>query len=257
MTDWTDETITRLRQLWAEGLSAAEIGRRLRTTRNAVTGKARRLNLDGRPSPIPPPKPGRNSRVTPWSLERDAYLREHYPRRTGGTCGYCDGAVVALNALPGPIPVLTGKSVMWHARNVLHLRRLGAVTNAAKARGACNRRRRPSPAVRPACAPIPRPVGSGRQTPPPGTGLPPPRPDVEATAASATAEASSSPGGVRALRPRPCCWPIGGEGRAMRMCDAPVLLRQGDGCLVATSYCAEHTARAYVRRCKPAVEEAL
>ena len=43
----------------------------------------------------------------------------------------------------------------------------------------------------------------------------------------------------------------------MRMCDAPVLLRQGDGCLVATSYCAEHTARVYIRRRGPAVAAAL
>lgn len=50
--EWTDETITRLRSLWAEGLSTAEIGRRLNISKNAVVGKAHRLSLPARPSPI-------------------------------------------------------------------------------------------------------------------------------------------------------------------------------------------------------------
>ena len=50
--DWTDETIVRLRSLWDEGHSTAEIGRRLGVTKNAVVGKAHRLNLPARPSPI-------------------------------------------------------------------------------------------------------------------------------------------------------------------------------------------------------------
>lgn len=50
--EWTDETIAKLRTLWAEGLSTAEIGRRLNISKNAVVGKAHRLNLPSRPSPI-------------------------------------------------------------------------------------------------------------------------------------------------------------------------------------------------------------
>ena len=50
--DWTDETIARLRALWDEGHSTAEIGRRLGVTKNAVVGKAHRLSLPPRPSPI-------------------------------------------------------------------------------------------------------------------------------------------------------------------------------------------------------------
>lgn len=50
--EWTEETISRLRSLWAEGLSTAEIGRRLNISKNAVVGKAHRLNLPSRPSPI-------------------------------------------------------------------------------------------------------------------------------------------------------------------------------------------------------------
>ncbi|NHN87369.1 GcrA family cell cycle regulator [Acetobacter conturbans] len=50
--EWTDETIARLKALWQEGLSTAEIGRQLGITKNAVVGKAHRLALPPRPSPI-------------------------------------------------------------------------------------------------------------------------------------------------------------------------------------------------------------
>jgi GcrA cell cycle regulator len=50
--DWTDEAIARLRALWDEGHSTAEIGRRMQVSKNAVVGKAHRLNLPARPSPI-------------------------------------------------------------------------------------------------------------------------------------------------------------------------------------------------------------
>lgn len=49
---WNNETISQLRELWAQGLSTAEIGRRLGVTKNAIVGKAHRLDLDARPSPI-------------------------------------------------------------------------------------------------------------------------------------------------------------------------------------------------------------
>jgi GcrA cell cycle regulator len=50
--EWAEETIIRLRSLWDEGLSTAEIGRRLGVSKNAVVGKAHRLDLPARPSPI-------------------------------------------------------------------------------------------------------------------------------------------------------------------------------------------------------------
>lgn len=50
--DWTPEAIEALRGYWAEGHSTAEIGRRMGISKNAVVGKAHRLNLPPRPSPI-------------------------------------------------------------------------------------------------------------------------------------------------------------------------------------------------------------
>jgi GcrA cell cycle regulator len=56
--EWNDTIITELRGLWAEGLSTAEIGRRLGISKNAVVGKAHRLDLSPlpmRPAPMPMP----------------------------------------------------------------------------------------------------------------------------------------------------------------------------------------------------------
>ncbi|MGH7119641.1 MAG: GcrA family cell cycle regulator [Acetobacteraceae bacterium] len=50
--EWTEELITHLQALWGEGRSSAEIGRAIGMTKNAVIGKAHRMNLPSRPSPI-------------------------------------------------------------------------------------------------------------------------------------------------------------------------------------------------------------
>jgi GcrA cell cycle regulator len=50
--EWSEDAIGRLRMLWTEGHSTAEIGRRLGISKNAVVGKAHRLDLPSRPSPI-------------------------------------------------------------------------------------------------------------------------------------------------------------------------------------------------------------
>ena len=50
---WTDERVNQLKQLWGEGKTAAEIAKMLGgVTRNAVIGKAHRLKLSGRVSPL-------------------------------------------------------------------------------------------------------------------------------------------------------------------------------------------------------------
>ncbi len=49
---WTDVAKARLRNLWDEGLSTAEIGRRLNVSKNSVIGQAHRLALPKRPCPI-------------------------------------------------------------------------------------------------------------------------------------------------------------------------------------------------------------
>ena len=56
MTDtanaWTEERLQKLRELWDEGLSITQIGDALGVSRNAIAGKAHRMGLPKRPSPI-------------------------------------------------------------------------------------------------------------------------------------------------------------------------------------------------------------
>ncbi len=49
---WTDAQIADLKRLWAAGHSTSQIGTILGVSRNAVIGKAHRLKLPARPSPI-------------------------------------------------------------------------------------------------------------------------------------------------------------------------------------------------------------
>src|SRR6478736_7987668 len=52
---WTDERIEQLRQMWQAGMTASQIAEALTgVSRNAVIGKAHRLGLESRPSPVKP-----------------------------------------------------------------------------------------------------------------------------------------------------------------------------------------------------------
>ena len=49
---WDDQNVFRLKELWDQGLPTAQIGKLLGFTKNAVVGKAHRIGLERRPSPI-------------------------------------------------------------------------------------------------------------------------------------------------------------------------------------------------------------
>jgi len=55
---WTDERIEQLKALWSKGMTASQIADELGgVSRNAVIGKAHRLGLQSRPSPVKPNEP--------------------------------------------------------------------------------------------------------------------------------------------------------------------------------------------------------
>ncbi len=63
---WTDERIERLKEMWSRGMTASHIADDLGgVSRNAVIGKAHRLGLQSRPSPVKPnePAPAPRARV--------------------------------------------------------------------------------------------------------------------------------------------------------------------------------------------------
>ena len=49
---WDETNVARLKELWDQGLPTAQIGKLLGFTKNAVVGKAHRIGLERRPSPI-------------------------------------------------------------------------------------------------------------------------------------------------------------------------------------------------------------
>ncbi len=105
--DWNEETIARLRAMWDEGLTTAEIGRRLGVTKNAVVGKSHRLLLPPRPSPIRRMPAGQTPRPQ--------------PRRTvGPTLPPLQHAARGPVPVPVPIPVPVSVSVL--GRPVLTVR---------------------------------------------------------------------------------------------------------------------------------------
>ena len=87
--EWDNEVIARLRLLWTEGHSTAEIGRRIGVSKNAVVGKAHRLELPPRPSPI-----HRNSEKSP---RRRPARRVH-----GATLPVLAAALPPMPVLPPP-----------------------------------------------------------------------------------------------------------------------------------------------------------
>jgi GcrA cell cycle regulator len=87
--EWDDEAIQKIRALWAEGHSTAEIGRRMGVSKNAIVGKAHRLVLPPRPSPI------RRDSAAPRPPKRPAI-----PRFSGPTLPQM------ANPAPLPAPLL-------------------------------------------------------------------------------------------------------------------------------------------------------
>lgn len=115
--DWTNEAIERLRALWAEGHSTAEIGRRMGISKNAVVGKAHRLDLPARPSPIrrdpATPRPvatGRRPTLPPLRATMPAPPRREEPKPAAPT-------ILALPPKPSSVvrafPRASSKACCW------------------------------------------------------------------------------------------------------------------------------------------------
>ena len=83
---WTDERIERLKQMWHDGATASQIADELGgVSRNAVIGKAHRLGLEQRPSPVKPGEEKEMKKAAPAASLRPRLpecLRSALRRRT-------------------------------------------------------------------------------------------------------------------------------------------------------------------------------
>lgn len=94
---WTDERVTRLAKLWAEGLSASQIANDLGgVTRNAVIGKVHRMGLSGRDKPAG--KSGAASRRKSTTRHNGATSKGNTPRsRTRTTTRTVGNTVIKVD----------------------------------------------------------------------------------------------------------------------------------------------------------------
>lgn len=224
--EWTDETIARLRDLWSQGLSTAEIGRQLSITKNAVVGKAHRLGLPPRPSPI------RNRKAK----DGDATTTEATPRRKSPSRAKATEAVAS--------------DLFTDSKDAAASKATSDVVEKAAAKPATPVRKA-SPAAPEAAKATPQPVAPARPVPaaPKETvaarrepvAAPKPEPRVAPTPRPAMPPRFSSAGIDRPTRRGPsCCWPIGDPGTpGFHFCGATPL--------PGKPYCAEHAAIAYVK----------
>ena len=73
---WTDERIDRLKEMWSQGMTASHIADELGgVSRNAVIGKAHRLGLQSRPSPVKPNEPAPKAKAKPREKAEAALAR--------------------------------------------------------------------------------------------------------------------------------------------------------------------------------------
>ena len=111
--EWNNERIEQLRALWRDGLSASQIAAVLGgITRNAVIGKAHRLGLTGRPSPIKN-RPAGAPRSRP---RRPRIERQQAPRPSVAAARRIElpQPVVELEDMPGAtILTLTDRICKW------------------------------------------------------------------------------------------------------------------------------------------------
>ena len=90
---WTEERVERLKQLWAEGLSASRIAAELGgITRNAVIGKVHRLGLSGR------------AKTSTGGQPRQRRTRSEKPRRSA-TTATAGNTALKLDPREEPRPV--------------------------------------------------------------------------------------------------------------------------------------------------------
>ncbi len=216
--DWTEESINRLRSFWQDGLSTAEIGRRMQITKNAVVGKAHRLTLPPRPSPIRKvlelASTGLQSQRT--ALDDKAGPTLAAPGRT------MPGAAVPGSATPGP---MAQRPLPVAAPVPMVLQPMPAPVIAV-------------PVVAVPERPTALPVAANVQA------LRPSAPQQSPTRPFQAEQATPAP--LRAVSPTPrrsgmtCCWPLGEPGtKAFHFC--------GGEPTPGKPYCAEHAAVAYVK----------
>ncbi len=110
---WTEERIEHLKKMWTEGATASQIADELGgVSRNAVIGKAHRLGLEQRPSPV---KPGeeKEARKAPASAAapKAASPRSEAPKAAPAASAAASPSPDAAPATPQRAPEMQYRSI--------------------------------------------------------------------------------------------------------------------------------------------------
>jgi GcrA cell cycle regulator len=99
---WTDERIDRLKELWSKGMTASQIADELGgVSRNAVIGKAHRLGLQSRPSPVKPNEPAApKAKAKPAPAPAEEAKAEPVPKPTPQAAAEPAAAIPPVQAAP-------------------------------------------------------------------------------------------------------------------------------------------------------------
>jgi GcrA cell cycle regulator len=203
---WTDERIDRLKELWSQGKTASFIADELGgVSRNAVIGKAHRLGLQSRPSPVKPNEPAPKAKAKPREKAE------------------------AATPAPRPAPAVRAPAAPWEDED-------GAAPAAKAPREAAQ----PAAAPDKAAEPIVRSIGPGgfvRQGPSDQQAPIPPAPPRRLVPAKPSPEVADKTS-LLDLNERICKWPIGHPGEPdFHFCGA----QANPG----FPYCVEHCGVAY------------
>src|SRR6201994_3381740 len=109
---WTDERIDRLKSMWAKGATASQIADELGgVSRNAVIGKAHRLGLEQRPSPV---KPGEEKEVKKAAPAASAAASTKPPKAEAPKAAPT-AASTSTTAQPAPAQRLTPQEMQYRS----------------------------------------------------------------------------------------------------------------------------------------------
>lgn len=231
---WTDERIEKLTKMWEGGATASQIAEELGgVSRNAVIGKAHRLGLKARPSPV---KPNDKSEATAPKAQRPAAeppapqeSRAAAPRPAAATPASPPPAprapvAAAESAEPGPVaaPVKAAPA--------------SAPVQTAAPAAAAPATDAPTPPPQPRIVSV-GPGGFLRQGPGDQQAPIPPAPPRRLVPARPSQEVADKTG-LLDLNDRICRWPMGHPGE-------PDFHFCGDKVNPGFPYCVDHCGRAY------------
>ena len=109
---WTEERIERLKKMWHDGATASQIADELGgVSRNAVIGKAHRLGLEQRPSPVKPGEEKEAKKAAPAPVPKPAASKAESPKASAAPAASVPPAANAAHPTPRSAPEMQYRSI--------------------------------------------------------------------------------------------------------------------------------------------------